>query len=362
MDQRFQLNMAQARADSPNDHIQWVNRVFFGVLYNDPKGTDDEGNHAECTVRFVSEWLEKDIKDGQGLGAARFISPTCDGWEDMSEEERKSVRYHAAFNLLMQFLQEDEETLGNTAWYDQQSLMEWVACGEHKHILKDGDIEWLEKVCESALAEDDEDRNFQFTEIAESETTEHEVVEEAEPSVKEQIIQNAVESSEEWDYEETPDLDAVIDGALTKAEKKAQARAEEAEDHDHGPDCNHGEEEHLEPPSEPTSWNENEWEPVSVAPITSNGGFVSWSAMAAVIEAQDGLGELVQKKPEFDKALVAAITKMDQMGILADPRCVLDAMLVMLQVDPRAVVKIEQIFNKANTEHGSIRTEEDLLG
>ena len=57
---------------------------------------------------------------------------------------------------------------------------------------------------------------------------------------------------------------------------------------------------------------------------------------------------LIKKSPKFDKALVAALKEMQKAGILSNPRCVLDAIMVMLDVDPRAVVEIEQIFSSTN--------------
>lgn len=128
-----------AKADDPNDHIPWLNRVFFGILYEDPKVEGVEDNRSTLMSDFVLEYLEKDSERFEGMGVQRLIRPETKGYNTMSEDEKEFARYRNATVLMLGFAQECESIKEQPVWYDKQSLTEWVSCGECKHHLFDGD-------------------------------------------------------------------------------------------------------------------------------------------------------------------------------------------------------------------------------
>ena len=352
-----ELNMA--KADDPNEHILWLNRVFFGILYEDPKGKGDEDNRSSLMSEFVLEYLERDNGKYEGMGVQRLIRPEMEGYNKMSDEEKEFARYRNATVLMLKFAQENESIKEVPAWYSKHSLTEWVACGECKHQLFDGDLEWLEKVTQDLLENPDEDLKFDDA-IMEEETPENEM------TLEEAIVENAVEATPEAEEEVVPEtkVEDAIEKALAKAEAKAEAKEAETEEeteeetveidsqeeeHIHGPHCNHSVEEiTYDVPHMIGAVEEVEWEKVEYTSTGPQDGLVSWAALAAVMQAQEGTEGLIKKSPKFDKALVAALKEMKEAGILRNPRCVLDAIMVMLDVDPRAVVEIEQIFSSTN--------------
>ena len=295
---------------------------------------------------FVMEYLERDNGNYEGMGVQRLIRPDSKDYNKMSEEEKELARYRNATVLMLKFAQENESIRVMPAWYSKHNLTEWVSCGECKHQLFDGDLEWLEKVTQSLLENPVEDLKF-----------------EAIMTLEDAIVENAVEATPEAEEEVVPETEVedVIEKALAKAEEKAEAREAETEEeteeetveidsqeeHIHGPHCNHSAEEIItyDVPHVIGAVEEVGWEKIEITSTGPQDGLVSWAALAAVMQAQEGMDELIKKSPKFDKALVAALKEMQKAGILSNPRCVLDAIMVMLDVDPRAVVEIEQIFS-----------------
>lgn len=305
---------------------------------------------------FVLEYLEKDSERFEGMGVQRLIRPETKGYNTMSEDEKEFARYRNATVLMLGFAQECESIKEQPVWYDKQSLTEWVSCGECKHHLFDGDLEWLEKVTQDLLENPAENLKFADA-IMEDKVPEHEM------TLEEAIVENAVEATPETEEEVVPEtgVEDAIEKALAKAEEKAETRETEPEEesvevdsqeeeHIHGPTCNHPHEGDIdyEVPHVIEAVEEVEWEKMEYTSTGPQDGLVSWAALAAVMQAQEGTEGLIKKSPKFDKALVAALQEMQKAGILSNQRCVLDAIMVMLDVDPRAVVEIEQIFSSTN--------------
>jgi hypothetical protein len=93
--------------------------------------------------------------------------------------------------------------------------------------------------------------------------------------------------------------------------------------------------------------------PCISASADSSGALVNWSALREVAAASGGIGDLFDKKPEFDKKLEQALHGLNAQGVLVNERSVMDTILLMLDIEPEVGQSITALCEKLRqTEHG----------
>lgn len=334
-------------------HIQWLNRVFSDDLYTDPKGNTDEDNYSEAMDAYVS-WAS----GSHGEGMKELLEPSANkDYEvqiqgdigDATFKKFVCARSYLRFKLGRD---ECEEHFSNA-----EQLVEWVATNDSKHRLKGGDLKELKLILPHITA-NAEEIGITFVEgqpleesIIDNATeatpdTNAEEVLEAALEKQEQIAKEIEEKAEEVQVEPEPE-------PSVEEEKEIETEDETEEEHVHGPNCNHSHEElevHLEyvPQEEDPRDSDPEWglngDPLPV--VRGSEGLVSWSALATVVEKQEGIEDLIQKKPEFDKMFASAIEEMHKDGVMQNGRCLIDAILVVLEIDPRMAHRIVAIYEQ----------------
>ena len=358
---RKKKKTVEKEADDGIQHIMWMNRIFADDLYEDPEGEAVEDNYSEVMNGFVA-WAAG--SHGEGMKDLLEPSPSKD-YEvqiqgDIGDNTFKKFAMVRSFLRFKSSQDECEEHFCNA-----EQLVEWVATNDSKHRLQGGDLKEFKLIIPHITA-NAEEIGITFVEgqpleesIIDNATeatpdTNAEEVLEAALEKQEQIAKEIEEKAEEEQVEPEPE-------PSVEEEKEIETEDEAEEEHVHGPNCNHSHEEpeghlesvradlpHLIPQEEDPRDSDPEWglngDPLPV--VRGSEGLVSWSALATVVEKQEGIEDLFKKNPDFDKMFASAIEEMHKDGVMQNGRCLIDAILVVLDIDPRMAHRIVAIYEQ----------------
>jgi hypothetical protein len=309
--------------------VRWISRVFRNECYENPEQMAEKGEEPNEYGMGLAAHLTQEVKF--------FKITDCSEFRSLKDEDKQSWVDRLILEHYIDYAgPESAEALTKLTGPEEQWLDNDTSryADAIKKLVKDEiivEVTQEEAIVANATAEGPEtdieadEVIKKATEAAKTnEEPEPEVVEEPEPEVVEEPEPEVVEEPEPEVVEE-PEPE-VVKEPEPEVVKEPEPEVVEVI--------------HSSPPCIPAS-------------ADSSGALVNWSALREVAAASGGIGDLFDKKPEFDKKLEQALHGLNAQGVLVNERSVMDTILLMLDIEPEVGQSITALCEKLRqTEHG----------